>query len=86
MTADEFTRTPRTADSFSLARLEANARHYQPDPQLDRAVELFYSDRAAWNALPAQLRSLTPIYETFRQQYRDAVRAGVVPADRGSAA
>ncbi len=67
------------------ARLERNARHYQPDPQLDRAVELFYTDRAAWNKLPAQLRSQTGIYETFRQQYRDAVAAGAIrPDHRGS--
>ncbi len=72
--------------SLSLARLERNARHFQPDPQLDRAVELFYTDRAAWNALPAQLRSQCGIYEDFRRAYRDAVRAGVVPADRGPAA
>ncbi len=70
---------------LALARLERNARHYQPDAQLDRAVELFYSDRAAWNALPAQLRSLTPIYEDFRTAYRDAVAAGAIRADhRGS--
>ncbi len=71
---------------LALARLERNARHFRPDPQLDRAVELFYSDREAWNRLPAQLRSQTGIYEDFREQYRAAVRAGVVPADRGSAA
>ncbi len=70
---------------LSLARLERNARHYQPDPQLDRAVELFYSDRAAWDRLPAQLRSLTPIYETFKQQYQDAVAAGAIrPDHRGN--
>ncbi len=69
--------------STSAARLEMNARHFQPDPQLDRAVELFHTDRAAWDRLPAQLRSQTGIYEDFREQYRAAVRAGVVPADRG---
>ncbi len=68
------------------ARLERNARHYQPDPQLDRVVELFHTDRAAWNALPAQLRSQTGIYADFKEAYLAAVRAGVVPADRGSAA
>ncbi len=67
------------------ARLERNARHYQPDPMLDRAVELFYSDREAWNKLPGQLGSRTGIYEDFRQQYRDAVAAGAIRADhRGS--
>ncbi len=68
------------------ARLERNARHYQPDPMLDRAVELFYSDREAWNKLPAQLRSRTGIYEDLRRAYRDAVKAGVVPDDRGPSA
>ncbi len=71
---------------LALARLERNARHFQPDPQLDRAVELFYANRAEWNKLPAQLRSQTGIYEDFRTAYRDAVRAGIVPADRGGAA
>ncbi len=70
---------------LALARLERNARHFQPDPQLDRAVQLFHTDRAAWDRLPRQLRSQTGIYEDFRTAYRDAVRAGVVPADRGSA-
>ncbi len=72
--------------STPAARLELNARHYQPDPQLDRAVELFYTDRAAWDRLPAQLRSQTGVYEDLRESYRAAVRAGVVPADRGPAA
>ncbi len=49
---------------------------------LDRAVELFHSDREAWNKLPAQLRSRTGIYEDLRRAYRDAVKAGVVPDDR----
>ncbi len=68
------------------ARLERNARHFRPDPQLDRAVELFHSDREAWNRLPAQLRAQTGIYADFKDAYLAAVRAGVVPADRGSAA
>ncbi len=71
---------------LALARLERNSRHYQPDPQLDLALELFHTDRAAWDRLPAQLRSQTGIYEDFREAYRAAVRAGVVPADRGGAA
>ncbi len=71
---------------LSLARLERNARHFQPDPQLDRAADLFHQDRAAWDTLPAQLRSLSSIYADFREDYRAAVRAGVVPADRGPAA
>ncbi len=69
---------------LALARLERNARHFQPDPQLDRAVELFYSDREAWNRLPAQLRSQTGIYEDFREQYRAAVRAASFPPTAGA--
>ncbi len=52
--------------------------HFQPDPQLDRALELFYTDGGAWDRLPAQLRSQTGIYEDLRESYRVAVKAGVV--------
>lgn len=63
-----------------------NARHYQPDAQLDRVVELFHADRAAWDRLPADLRSQTGVYLDFKESYSAAVRAGVIPADRGPVA
>ncbi len=71
---------------FERSRLEMNARFFQPDPQLDRAADLFHTDRAAWDKLPAQLRSQSSIYADFREYYRAAVKAGVIKADRGSAA
>lgn len=68
------------------ARLELNARPYRYDPVLERALELFHTDQAAFNRLPGQVQGQVGIYEDFRQQYRDAVAAGVVPDDRGPTA
>ncbi len=72
-------------NEFEAARLEMNARFYRPDPTLDRAVSLFYEDREAWNRLPRQIRDQTGHYESFKRYYSDAVKAGVIKADRGPA-
>lgn len=68
------------------AVLELNARHHRHDPQLEEALRLFAEDRPAFERLPNQLKSQVGIYADFRQSYRDAVKAGVIPADRGDAA
>lgn len=74
---------PLSRDDDRNARLEINARHFRYDPVLDRAADLFHTDRAAWNRLPRSVKSQTDIYADFRQQYRDAVAAGVITDDRG---
>jgi len=68
------------------AKLEMNARGHRHDPQLERALELFHADRAAFDRLPGQLQSQVGIYADFRDQYRAAVEAGVIPDDRGTPA
>ncbi len=62
-----------------------NASLYRPDPTLDRAVSLFYEDREAWDQLPRQIRDQTGDCESFKRYYSDAVKAGVIRADRGPA-
>jgi hypothetical protein len=66
-----------------MALLELKARHYQPDPNLDRAAELFATDRAAFNALPNELRSRFDLHQDFKAAYVAAVKAGAIKADRG---
>jgi hypothetical protein len=67
-------------------KLELNARGHRHDPVLERAVDLFHSDRAAWDRLPASIRSQSDIYRDMRQHHRDAVAAGVITDDRGPTA
>ncbi|MDP9417228.1 MAG: hypothetical protein M3P48_05205 [Actinomycetota bacterium] len=68
------------------ARLEVNARHHRYDALLERACELWDTDREAFDRLPRSVKSRADIYRDFRQYYRDAVEAGVIPDDRGPAA
>ena len=68
------------------ARLAMNARSYRHDPQLEHALELFHTDRDRFDRLPGQLKSQVGIYADFRDQYRAAVEAGVIPDDRGPSA
>jgi hypothetical protein len=71
----------------SRASLELNGRHHHYDADLERACELWDSgDRAAFDALPQQLRSQADIYRDLRQSHRDAVEAGVITDDGPSAA
>ena len=67
-----------TTDPNELARLEANGRHHQPDPLLERACELWDTDRAAFDRLPRQVRAQHDIYRDLRQAHRDAVAAGAI--------
>lgn len=66
-------------------RLELNARGYQPDPRLDEALRLFREDRDRYDRLPAAIQSAAGVYADLRDHYAKAVRAGVIPADRGPA-
>lgn len=68
------------------AKLEMNARPFRHDPQLERALELFYEDRAAFDRLPGQIKNQIGIYSDFRDSYRAAVEAGAIPDDRGPTA
>jgi hypothetical protein len=73
---------PMTYPSESQrARLELNARGHRPDPALERAADLFHTDRAAWNRLPLSVRSASSVYADLRQHHRDAVEAGVITPD-----
>ncbi|MDP9427574.1 MAG: hypothetical protein M3Q47_01235 [Actinomycetota bacterium] len=73
-------------NSFEAGRLAANARLYRPDPRLDEAADLFETDRQAWDRLPARTRDLSVIHLDLRNVYRAAVRARLIPDDRGPAA
>jgi ferric-dicitrate binding protein FerR (iron transport regulator) len=69
------------------AVLEINARHHRHDPVLERACELWDTDRAAFDRLPASVKSQADVYRDLRQYRRDAVEAGVfVPTDRDPSA
>jgi hypothetical protein len=65
-------------DDNRRARLELNARGHRHDPALERAADLFHTDRAAWNRLPQSVRSASSVYADLRQHHRDAVEAGVI--------
>ncbi len=77
----------RPIDNFERGRLEANARAYRYDPQLDPIADDM--DRGAvekWRTLPVRLIGLASTYRDIRSSYRRAVEAGVVPDDRGPSA
>ena len=77
---------PELMDDFTAGRLAANARAYKPDATLDRLADLFENSRQEWNQLPLRARDLSFIHKEMRDTYRAAVRAGLVPDDRPSAA
>ncbi len=70
-------------DNFEAGRLAANARMYRPDPHLDQAADLFENDRQAWERLHPRTRDLSLIHKEMRDLYRSAVRARLIPDDRG---
>ena len=75
---------PLDPASHQRAVLEVNARHFRPDPMLERACELWDSgDRAAFNALPRSVRAQADIYRDLRQYHRDAVAADVYVPTHG---
>ncbi len=77
---------PAPLNSFEAGRLAANARMYRPNELLDRAADLFENDRQAWDRLPARTRDLSLIHKDLRDLYRAAVRARLIPDDRGPSA
>lgn len=76
---------PNYLDDNQRARLELNGRSHRHDPMLERACELWDTDRAAFDRLPQSVKSQADIYRDFRQYHRDAVDAGVL-TDRGPSA
>ena len=69
---------PLNPADHQRAVLEVNARHFRgPDPTLERACELWDTDREAFNRLPASVKSQMSDYRDFRQAWRDAREAGV---------
>lgn len=69
---------PLTPDENQRARLEVGTRSFRPDPVLERACAIWDSgDRAAFDALPASVKSQADIYRDLRQTWRDARAAGV---------
>lgn len=64
------------------ARLELNGRPFRYDANLERAADLFDADPQAWLRLPPRLQDLSGIYREFRDNYRRAVAAGVIPDDQ----
>ncbi len=69
-----------------IGRLEANARAFQVDPQLEPIADLFHTDRDRYDRLPPSIKSQLDVYSDLRDSYRRAVAAGVVPDDRGPSA
>ncbi len=63
--------------------LERRARLFQYDPHLEAAADLFDRDPLAWAQLPVALQDASGMYRDMRNDYRAAVRAGVIPDDRG---
>lgn len=68
---------PMNANENDRARLEINARSFRPDPALERACELWDTDRAAFDRLPRSVISQHDIYRDMRQAWRAAREAGV---------
>ena len=74
-------------ESAGAAQLEMNARAHRYDPLLDSIADAMdRGDVNAWQRLHPKLADRAAIYRDFRQQYRDAVAAGVIPDDRGPTA
>lgn len=68
---------PLSPEANHLAHLEIAARSFKTDPLLERACDLWDTDREAFNRLPRSLKSQHDIYRDLRQYHRDAVAAGV---------
>lgn len=69
-------------DWLRAGQLEANARPHKYDARYERVLELFDTDRAAYDRLPNQIKGEASVYADFRASYRAAVEAGAVPDDR----
>ena len=67
-----------------IPRLIGNARHYTFDPTLDAVADLIEQGPQAWAHVHPKLLDLASIHKGFRDQYRAAVEAGVIPDDRNA--
>lgn len=67
---------------LEAGKFEMNARHHRYDARMEQVLEMFESDRATYDVLPAKIKSEAGIYLEFRDQYRAAVTAGAVSDDR----
>ena len=66
-------------------QLEMNASSYRFHPVLDPAADLIDAgDHAGFTALPERVQDLAGIHKDFRDQYRAAVRAGVIADNRSA--
>jgi hypothetical protein len=79
---------PRFTDPVDSERVKLyeHAQRFQYDARMERALELFENDRPAFMRLPNEIKSQVGIYADFRDDYRRAVTAGVIPDDRGPSA
>ncbi len=72
-------------DESTAARLELNARGYRYDPNLDPIADLIEQGPAAWAHVHPLLLDHASMHKDFRDHYRRAVAAGVIPDDRNAA-
>ncbi len=68
---------------IDLAQLRGVATLYRYDKTLDEAADLFDRDPRAWQQLPVIVQDRSGFYRDLRDAYRRAVKAGVIPDDRG---
>ncbi|MDP9394456.1 MAG: hypothetical protein M3Q27_09510 [Actinomycetota bacterium] len=63
------------------AALKRRARLFRYDAHLEAAADLFDRDPLAWTRLPVALEDASGMYRDMRNDYRAAVKAGVIPPD-----
>jgi hypothetical protein len=67
---------------YDTAALEINACTYRYDATLDPIADLIEQGPAAWANVHPKLLSVATVHKDFRDSYRKAVAAGVIPDDR----
>ena len=75
--------TAEQLDDNQRGRMEMNARGFRYDGQMEEALRLWAEDRDRFDRLSPSIQSQMSVYLDLKRHYDDAVRAGVVPADRG---
>ncbi len=71
------------ADQNTSSRAILNAQAYRYTKHLDDAADLLEHDPDRWAQLPERLQDLASIHADLRGYYRDAVKRGLIPDDRG---